>query len=310
MSVNGSEFIFCGLRSNPLEIKSMEGIDIAWVEEAQKVGQESWRILIPTIRGDDSEIWISFNPDSPDDPTFKMFVTQKRDDALVVIVNHEDNPWFPEVLRREMEYDKKYDYQKYLHIWRGEPRIMTDAQVFNGKFEVDNFESKNENEVTYYYGADWGFAQSATALIRCYIFDGFLYVDHEAYSIGTGIEETPKLFDAVPGCRRYTMKADSARPETIKYMNDHGFNVVPTRKGKGSVEDGIEKIRSFKRVIIHERCKHTINEFKLYSYKTDKLTEAVLPILVDAHNHCIDALRYALEDLFWQGSEEIAIGIA
>jgi hypothetical protein len=118
---NGSQFIFKGLRSNPEEIKSLEGVDICWVEEAQKVSQKSLDVLIPTIRKDDSEIWFTFNTGTIKDPVYEMFVTSPRENAKVVLVNYYDNPWFPDVLRQEMEYDRAHNPARYRHVWCGEP---------------------------------------------------------------------------------------------------------------------------------------------------------------------------------------------
>ncbi len=307
-SVNGSEFIFSGLRSNISEIKSMEGIQICWVEEAQKVSEESWQVLIPTIREEGSEIWLSFNPDNIKDPTYQRFILNTPDSSLIKKVSWNDNPHFPETLKRELEYDKRVDYDKYLHIWEGEPRTISDAQVFKGKFVVDVFDAPDDT--TFYYGADWGFARDPSVLVRCYIADRTLYIDHEAYGVGVDIDELPQLFSVVPGAKQWKITADSARPETISYMNKQGWNFVRSIKGSGSVEDGIAYLRSFEKIVIHERCKHTINEFIMYSYKTDKLTNEVLPILIDKENHIIDALRYSLERLIKNVSDDVSVGIA
>jgi phage terminase, large subunit, PBSX family len=118
---NGSMFGYKGLRTNAAEIKSWEGADICWVEEAEKVSDESWDLLIPTIRKPGSEIWISFNTGARSDPVYVRFVVNKRPDAIVQLVNYYDNPWFPETLRKEMEHDKASDETKYKHIWLGEP---------------------------------------------------------------------------------------------------------------------------------------------------------------------------------------------
>lgn len=303
----GSEFIFCGLRTNISEIKSMEGIDICWVEEAQKVSEESWQILIPTIRKEDSEIWISFNPDSIDDPTYKRFVLNPPPDSITREVSYKDNPWFPETLRKEMEWDKQNDYEKYLHIWEGEPRTYTDAQIFKGKFRVDVFEDTDHPGYDGpYYGADWGFSNDPNSLIRDYIHNHTLYISHEAYGVGVELDETPEFFRSVPGADKYPIRADSARPDTISFMRKRGFNVIGAKKGPGSVEDGISFIRSFKEVVIHERCIHTLQEFKSYSYKIDRLTGDVLPIIVDAHNHSIDSIRYSLEPIMKNKSIKVS----
>ncbi|MGG2139984.1 PBSX family phage terminase large subunit [Symbiopectobacterium sp. RP] len=119
--ITNSEFMFYGIKNNPTKIKSLEGIDICWMEEAETVSKESWEILIPTIRKPGSEIWVSYNPKNILDDTHQRFVINPPDDICLLTVNHNDNPHFPEVLRLEMEDCKRKDYDLYLHIWEGEP---------------------------------------------------------------------------------------------------------------------------------------------------------------------------------------------
>lgn len=289
----GSEFIFKGLRHNVQEIKSLEGIDICWVEEAQSVSKESWDLLIPTIRKESSEIWISFNPGSPDDETYNRFVINPPEGAIIVKTGWEDNPWFPDTLRQEMEYCRRVNPEAYEHIWGGEPRIISDAQIFKGKYAVESFEAP-DNIRFFYHGADWGFAKDPTVLIRCFILENSLYVDQEAYGVGVELDRTAQLFDKIPTARRGPIFADSARPETIVHIRNRGFNISPAKKWQGSVEDGVTVLRNFEKIIIHPRCKHTADEFRLYSYEVDKNNGNILPKIVDIHNHCIDAIRYAL----------------
>lgn len=289
---NGSEFFFKGIQNNVNEIKSMEGIDYCWVEEAQNVSQESWDILIPTIRKEGSEIWVTFNPDREEDATYRMFVINPPDDCISIQINYDQNPWFPDTLRREMEYCKRVDYGKYEHVWLGKTVINTEAQVYNGKFEMKDFETPDGIEL--YYGADWGFAQDPTALVRCFIKDRCLWIDYESGGVGVDFEEIPALFDIVPDARKWEIRADCARPETISYVKRQGFRISACPKWKGSVEDGIAYIRGFERIYIHPRCPKTYNEFKFYSYKQDRVSGDVLPIVLDKDNHFLDALRYAL----------------
>lgn len=284
---NGGEFLFRGIQNNINEIKSMEGVNICWVEEAQSVSQESWDILIPTIRKEGSEIWISFNPDRDEDATYTMFVKNKRDDCHSELVNYTDNPFFPDVLKREMEYCKSVDYGKYENVWLGKTVINTEAQVFHGKFELKDFETPED--ARFFYGADWGFAKDPTTLVRCFIQDRCLYIDQEAYGVGVELDEIPQLFDSVPDSRKWQILADCSRPETVSHIKNKGFNIESCPKWQGSVEDGIEYIRSFERVYIHSRCPHTYYEFKFYSYKQDKNTGEVLPVLLDKDNHCLVA---------------------
>ena len=291
--VNGSEYMFKGIQNNVQEIKSTEGVDICMVEEAQSVSDESWEVLIPTIRKEGSEIWVCFNPDREEDSTYRRFVLNPPPDCKTVLVNYMDNPFFPEVLRKEMEYCKEVDYPRYEHIWLGKTIMETEAQIFKGKFEILDFEA--EPYTQFFYGADWGFANDPTAITRCFIEDNCLYIDYEAGGVGVEMEEIPALFDAVPDVRKWKIRSDCARPETISYVKRQGFDCVAAEKWKGSVEDGIEYLRSFKKIYIHPRCKHTYEEFKYYSYKKDKVSGDILPIVVDAWNHYIDSIRYALE---------------
>jgi phage terminase large subunit len=292
--INGTEIVFKGLRTNTQEIKSMEGVDICWVEEAQAVSQDSWDVLIPTIRKDGSEIWITFNPMDEQDPTYQRFVAHPPMDAVIRKVNYDENPYFPDVLRGEMEWLKQKDYQSYLHIWEGEVRKFSNALVFGNYFRVESFDTPRE--ARFYHGADWGFATDPTTLVRCFIDGKTLYIDQEAWGVGVEIDKTPALFDRVETARRWAIKADCARPETISYMRRQGFNISPAKKWQGSIEDGIEFLKTFD-IVVHPRCIHMIDEFNHYSYKVDKQTGDILPIIVDANNHLCDALRYSLDGL-------------
>lgn len=293
-TLTGSNFIFSGLKNNPDKIKSTEGITRCWIEEAHTVSQESLDILIPTIRSEGSEIWMSFNAKFETDPVYKMFIKDTPPPGSIVRkVNYYDNPFFPDVLRQEMLWTKQRDTDKYLHVWEGEPVIHSDEQIFNGIWSIEDFASPKFDE-TLYFGSDFGFSQDPTTLIRCWIQERTLYIDYEAYGIGVELDEISQLYDSVPGARQWNITADSARPDTISHIKKKGFKISGSKKGKGSIEDGIEFIKSFN-VKIHSRCKHTIDEFMTYSYKKDKKTGEILPIIIDKNNHIIDALRYALE---------------
>jgi phage terminase large subunit len=298
---NGSEFIFSGLRSNATKIKSMEGIDVCWIEEAQTVSADSWDILIPTVRKEDSEIWVSFNPDQDSDPTYQRFVVDPPPGAVVAPIGWQDNPWLPRVLLDEKNYLYRIDPEAAAHVWGGQCRRNSVAQVLRGRYVVESFEPGKDWHGPY-YGADWGFATDATALVKCWINGRTLYVEHEAYGVGVDLDDTPALFDKVPKAREYTIRADSARPETISHMRRHGYTrIIGAYKWSGSVEDGVEHLRSYERIVIHPRCQHAAEEARLWSYKVDKLTGDVLPALVDRHNHTWDAVRYALEPIIRAG---------
>lgn len=434
---NGSEYIFSGVQNNIAGIKSMEGIDICICEEAQTMSNESWEMLIPTIRKEGSEFWIAFNPESEDDPTYQRFVKNPPDNCLTVQMNYTDNPFFPEVLRQEMEYCKRVDYFKYQHIWEGQPTSQTEALVFKGKFVVQNFEIPSRYDVDrFFIGVDWGFScldgntlittsrgevplkdvkagdyvltragyrkvllnqykgikpvfsitvndeknLIATADHRIYTADGWkevkdlreqeklcflssgivvknvpihcrplgkrkvydltiegeheyfangilvhncdpttmvlsfikdncLYICREGYGIGVDLAQIPqKIFSCVPeAAQGWPIYCDNARPETISFLKarrwrvmvdgkptEVSYNLKPADKWKGSVEDGVDRLKSFEKIIIHPSCKHTIEEFSHYCYETDKRTGELLPKLIDTYNHCIDGIRYSL----------------
>jgi phage terminase large subunit len=127
---DGTRFSFEGVRHNVQRIKSYEGVDILWAEEAQAITASSWNVLIPTIRKPGSEIWVSFNPNLETDATYKMFIKDEPTDAAVVEINWRDNPWFPEVLRLEMEKLKAKDYDAYLNVWEGKCRTLLEGAVY------------------------------------------------------------------------------------------------------------------------------------------------------------------------------------
>jgi len=295
LNKNGNGIIiFQGLQNHTADsIKSLEGYDRAWVEEAQSLSQHSLDLLRPTIRKPGSELWFSWNPRNDTDPVDVLLRGEKPPpDACVVEVNYLDNPWFPDVLREEMEYDKGRDPDKYAHVWMGKYLRNSDAQVFKN-WRIEEFETPTSAILR--FGADWGFASDPTVLVRCYIDGRKLFIDYEAYAVGCEIVNIPDLFMTVPEAEKWPITADSARPETISHVKKHGFSrIMPAVKGAKSLEEGIEWLKSFE-IIVHPRCRHTIDELLLYSYKVDKLTDKVLPILEDKQNHVIDALRYACE---------------
>jgi phage terminase large subunit len=167
---NGTLFSFIGLYTNQNQIKSYEGVDYCWIEEAESISQKSWDLLVPTIRKPGSEIWISFNPAREDDPTYEMFVTNKQQNSIVQYVTYKDNKYFGEPLKTEMEFMKKNNYSKYLHIWEGQP--ITDYDTLVYRFTPDNrveWEPKyNEGLETW---ASWDFGVSDdTAIIFYHIY--------------------------------------------------------------------------------------------------------------------------------------------
>ena len=293
--------IFQGMQDHTADsIKSLEGFDVAWVEEAQNLSKRSLELLRPTIRKENSELWFSWNPENETDAVdsfFKQMQDNQATDYILIHANFSDNPFLPTELFNEQEYDRRYNPSTYEHIWLGGYNTKSDALIFKGKFRVENFSTDGLGNP--YHGLDFGFANDPTAAIRCYIHDRKLYISHESGAVGLELDYTAEfLKERIENIYKYVIRADNARPESISYLKRHGLSMItPTIKGKGSIEDGIEFIRSFEAIIIHERCVETAREFRLYSYKTDPHSGDILPQILDENNHYIDALRYALEPL-------------
>lgn len=288
--------IFQGMQNHTADsIKSLEGYDCAWVEEAHSLSQKSLDLLRPTIRKPSSEIWFTWNPSSPEDPVDAFLRGPGAPPGAVVVeVNHTDNPWFPDVLREEMEFDRRRDPDKYAHVWAGGYQRNAERRVFRN-WRIEEFEAPPD--AVHRFGADWGFSVDPTVLVRAHIIGRTLYVDFEAYRVGCDVVDTPALFLTVPESERWPIIADGSRPETISHMRKHGFpRIMPAVKGPRSVEEGIEFLKSYD-IVVHPRCVHTIDELSLYSYKADPLTGQVLPVLEDKKNHVVDALRYACENV-------------
>lgn len=325
----GGRIDFQGMQNHTADsIKSLEGYDIAWIEEAQSLSQRSLDLLRPTIRKAGSEIWASWNPAKADDPIEQLLCGDHPPaGAVVVTANYVDNPWFPEELREEMEVDRLRDPDKFNHVWLGQYLKRSSALVFKN-WRIQAFETPSDANRR--FGADWGFAQDPTVLVSAFIGrwgpngeaiddpDGkVLFVDDEAWAIECEIDDTPALFAGdcpthhadgmlrwtnpnkrrgVKGSLKRRITADSARPETIRHMRRRGFKIIPAIKGAGSIEDGIEFLKSFD-IVVHPRCELTAKEMASYSFKVDKDTEEVLPELADKDNNAIDSLRYAHEGL-------------
>lgn len=244
---------------------------------------------------------MTFNPDEETDPTYQRFVVNPPPHAVVVEINHQDNPWFPEELRIEKDYLASVDMDAYEHVWQGKCRKHSKAQILYGKYVVRAFEP-GLDWFGPYYGADWGFANDPATLIESWIYDETLWIEYEYWGVGVDIDILPEKFESVPGSKDHIIRADSARPETISYMAKNGYpQITSAFKWKGSVEDGIAHLRSFRQIVIHPRCVHAAEEARLWSYKMDPLTQDVLPIVIDKHNHVWDAVRYSLEPVIKKG---------
>jgi phage terminase large subunit len=290
--------IFKGMQDyNATNIKSLEGFDRAWVEEAQNLSQRSLQLLRPTIRKDGSEIWFSWNPEEESDPVDRFFI-EPRPDAVLVECNIYDNPFKSEVLWAEMLADRdRLDIGEFHHIWEGGYRTISQEQIMADKCKVADFEPLPSWDGPY-YGADWGFGVDPTFALEMWVDGRTLYMYRESCHHGLELDYTPATWKAdIPSIEAHIVRADSARPDSISYVKRHGIpRIVGAEKGKGSVEDGIAFLRSFEAIVIHTRCKAMQGEARNYKWKTNRAGD-ILPIPVDAHNHGWDSARYGLEPL-------------
>lgn len=307
---NGTEFLFKGLRHNISSIKSTAQIDLCIIEEAEDVPEASWRDLEPTIRAPKSEIWVLWNPRKDGSPVDQRFVKSTPPRSMLVEMNYQDNPWFPSVLDEQRRHQQKtLDPETYAHIWEGRYLKIGKASVFSGRWSVDEFEPSAEWDGPY-FGLDFGFSQDPSAAVKCWVHENKLFIEYESGGVGIEMDQLgPKLKSELPGIQDHEVRADNARPESISFLKNRGEVRIPRiracEKGKGSVEDGISHIKSYENVIIHPRCDRVRNEFMLYSYKVDRLSGDILPIIVDADNHFIDAIRYALEPIMKRKNRSI-----
>lgn len=306
---NETTFIFRGLARNIQSIKSLARIDLTIVEEAEDTAEESWLALEPTVfRQPRSEIWPLWNPrriGSAVDDRFRKHPPPPSS-ALIAEVNWNDNPFFPEHLEKlRLRDQERLDANTYAHIWDGAYLVNSAAQVFANKWKVKQFEVSPSWDGPY-QGGDFGFAVDPTAAVRCYIGGDYLFVTHEAGGLQMELDRTAAsichgglgVSGQIPDFEKYASRWDSSAPGSISMIQRYGLpKAIGVEKWPGSVEDGIRFLRNFKRILIHPRCVELIKEMRLYSYKVDRLTQDILPVIVDAHNHYIDALRYAVAPL-------------
>ena len=169
-TLTGSDFFFKGIVASIKEIKSTKGVNYCWVEEGESVSEKSWDVLIPTIREPDSEIWVSFNPNLRTDITYEKFVLNPPDNCISVEMNYCDNPFFPDVLRQEMEACKKLNYAKYEHIWLGIPNSEAGNLIKMNKFK--RYKTPPERFDRLFITCDTAFSEKKSADDSCFLLGG------------------------------------------------------------------------------------------------------------------------------------------
>lgn len=314
----GGVIVFEGMKDHTSDsIKSYEGFDRAYVEEGQRLSLRSLNMLRPTIRkdGDDedpsSELWFAWNPDKPEnavDDFFRGNHSRKVEknwkpfpNTICKKIGWQDNPYFPKVLEEERQYDLRRDVDRYNHIWEGGYDTKSEARVIKRwKIgEISDFQGLADKYLPR-YGGDFGYSVDPCAGVEMYVCTKSqrIWITREAYGFGVEIDRIVKFFrDALSGVERWPLVCDSARPETISYMQRHGLpKTERSIKGANSVIEGVEFLKSFD-ILVHPDCIHVIDELTHYSYKLDPDTGEPTSVLADKKNHVIDAIRYALEKL-------------
>jgi PBSX family phage terminase large subunit len=307
----GQQIVMTGL-DDPLKLKSIKikkgYFKYVWFEEtAEYNGMDEIRNVEQSVmRGGDKFVsFYSYNP--PNDPAawvnVESEIAQPRREVHHSTYLEVDPAWLGKRFIEKAETLKARDYLKYEHEYLGLAVGRAEQIIFHGKWKEKEFETPPLDRIyqsKLFYGADWGFANDPTAVTRSFILveggERNLYIEYEAGGSGIEIDELPKIFDTIPDIKRWKTYGDCSRPETNSYMSNRGYNVAGSPKWTGCEEDGVEYMRSFNNIFIHPRCKQTIEEFKRYSYKVDKNTQEILPVIVDKWNHYIDSVRYALSD--------------
>lgn len=302
--INGTEFTFHGLKHNIANIKSVEGTDVVWCEEADNISRNSWETLIPTVRKPGSEIWVTFNPKFEDDETFKRFVKSPPPGAVVRRVNYSDNPWFPEVLRQEMEHQRITDPDGYLHVWEGQCKTVLEGSVYASELRAalgDNRITRvpyDESKPVYtFWDLGWAdmtsiiMAQSVGQELRIidYVQDRHKKVSHYV----SELQKRPYVWavDWLPHDAKAETLASEGSVERILRATGRDVRIVP----RLSLEDGINAARTvFSRCWFDaEKCADLISALKRYRYDVDEATGrwSRKPLHDDA-SHAADAFRY------------------
>jgi phage terminase large subunit len=278
----GSIFTFAGLKNNPESVKSTEGVDICFIEEGQTISQQSMELLIPTIRKPGSEIWIAMNPRYEFDYCYERFVKQKADNVLCKRVNYTDNPWFPDVLREELERDKAFNYGMYLHTWEGELRPYGERPAFSKDSLV--WDGGRPDGVPELYGLDLSYSgRNALVGISTSPDGSVLFIDSAASATAVPLQQMSEWLGPIDNA----VVVDSARPEVIRLLKDQGYTIRPSKKGAGSVLRGIDKLNQFKEIRFMEGTEEAYQEFSKLGFDDNEN--------VVGDRDFVDAVRYALE---------------
>ena len=298
--INGSEFIFKGLHHNEQSIKSLEGIDIAWIEEAQTISKASIDVLTPTIRKDGSQIIYTYNRLLEDDPVHTRLVIEGRPNTLIINVNYDialKYKMMPEVIRLEMEDDKANRPALYKHKWLGEPNSM-ELKIYNDWQIIDTV--PHEARLVR-RGLDFGYSNDPAALIDVYYYNGGYILDEQLYRKGMLNKPLADFIQNLESPNTIVI-ADSAEPKSIDELNSYGIIILPAVKGSDSIRNGIITVQG-ERISVTKRSTNILREYRTYLWRVDR-DGRQLPEPEGGNDHALDAIRYALTSLLGNNLED------
>lgn len=289
---NGSDFLFKGLHNNEQSIKSTEGIDIAWVEEAQTVSENSLEILTPTVRKAGSQIIYTYNRLEEEDPVHKRLVLEGRPNTLIINVNYDvalKYDMMPDEIKNEMEDDKARRPDLYKHKWLGEPLEMLESRVYKGWAFIDEIPHEARLER---YGLDFGWNPDPSALVAVYSYQGGYILDE----IHTQLEwPNREIADTIKNLPTTLTVADSNEQKSIAEIKMYGINIIGCQKGPDSQRHGVAMVQDLK-ISVTRRSENLIKGYREWLRLVDKDGK----IVAGKFEHEPDPLaaaRYALETL-------------
>ena len=292
--LNGSDFLFRGLHQNEQSIKSIEGIDIAWVEEAQTVSNTSLEVLTPTVRKKGSQIVYTYNRLLEDDPVHKRLVIEGRPNTLKINVNYdiaEKYGFLPQVIKEEIEDDKQSRPSLYKHKWLGEP-ISNELRIYSGWREAEEIPKGARLERRW---LDFGYTNDPTAIGEVWYCDGEWVLDESLYAKGLSNKQIADHLLSLPSNKTLII-ADSAEPKSIDELRNYGLNVSPCEKGKDSVIHGIQQVQG-QPIAVVKRAKNIWDEYRKYIFLQDKTGRILNEEDPTCANHQMAGIRYALSTL-------------
>jgi len=297
--LNGSDFLFKGMHRNEQSIKSIEGIDIAWVEEAQSVSKLSIDVLTPTVRKEGSRIIYTYNRLLEDDPVHQRLVLEGRPNTLVINVNYDiamKYKMMPEIIRLEMEDDREKRPALYKHKWLGEPNSL-ERKIYRNWAIIESIPHEARLER---YGLDFGYSNDPTSIVAVYYYNGGYILDEITYQKGLSNKQ---IGDILKNHDTALVVADSAEPKSIDEIASYGISVVGAVKGSDSIVHGITAIQAQK-VSLTQRSQNIIREYNNFFWTTDK-NERIINEPEAGFDHSMDALRYALASLIKDGTGDM-----